>query len=143
MTESEFLITRALTVYNAQYGGHVKVEDCAIVSIPPGEQADRGYEITTPEGSRYFRIRYYFTFGNMDREGWARLEVAPPYTPGALGDEVYVIRSIMDSYWNREGGYPFTPINPWGIPLGCIITEKGHPIISEDGKFLVIEGYET
>lgn len=142
MTESEFLITRALAVYKNRYGGNIKVEDCIIASIPPGEQADRGYEITTPNGSRYFRIRYYFVFGNQDQEGWGRLEVAPPYTPGALGDEVYVIRGVVDRHWVHEG-YPFNPINPWGLPLGVIITEEGHPIISEDGKFLVVEGYEN
>lgn len=141
MTESEFLITRALAVYNAKYRGNVKVKDCAICSIPAGTQADRGYEITTPQGSKYFRIRYYFKFGNLDREGVVRLEVAPPYMPGVLGDEVYVIRSIMDNYWRVEEGYPFLPINPWNLPAGIIITERGSPIITEQGAFMVVEGY--
>lgn len=141
MTESEFLISRALAVYRARYGGNIKTSDCYIMSIPPGQHADRGYEITTPGGSAYFRIRYYFNFGNMDREGWIRLEVCPPYTPGALGDEVYVIRSIMDTYWGRERGYQFKPIDPIQLPDGVIVTEEGDPIISEEGQFLVMEGY--
>lgn len=142
LTESEFLITRALAVYNTVYNGNIKVDECFICSIPPGSQADRGYEITTPEGSRYFRIRYYFKFGQMDREGVVRMEVAPPYMPGVLGDEVYAIRSIMDTYWRHEGGYPFEPINPWELPAGLIVTEKGSPIITENGHFMVVEGYQ-
>lgn len=139
MTENDFLISRALTVYNAQYSSNIKVEDCLIISIPAGKQADRGYEITTPELSKFFRIRYFVKFSQMDREGWCRLEVAPPYDPGVLGDEVYVIRSQMDRYWHSV--YPFNPINPYGWPVGIIITEKGNPIITEDGLFIVDEEY--
>lgn len=137
MTESEFLISRALRVYNQKYGRDIKVEDCHITSISPNVTADRAYEITTPEKSEYFRIRYYIRFGDRDSDGWARLEVAPPYHKGILGDEVYAIRSTVDEYWRSQ--YHFNPLNPEGWPLGSILTEHGTPILSEEGAFMVVE----
>lgn len=137
MTEDEFLISRALRVYNDQYGRDISMDDCYITSIAPNVNSDKAYEITTPDKSPYFRIRYYIKFGERDHDGWARLEVTPQYLKGVLGDEVYAIRGTVDSYWRSQ--YLFNPINQEGWPPGCILTEYGAPILSEDGLFMVAE----
>lgn len=137
MTEVEFLISRALRVYNDQYGRDIKLEDCHISSIAPNVNSDKAYEITTPEKSIYFRIRYYIKFGERDHDGWVRLELTPQYHKGILGDEVYAIRGTVDEYWKSQ--YLFNPINPEGWPDGCILTEHGAPVITEDGIFTVSE----
>lgn len=140
MTENEFLITRALNVFNAQYGRDIKVADCHIFTIEVDGQSDRAYEITTPTKSDYLRIRLFITFSNSDRDSEARLEVTMPYLPGQLGDEVYVIRSDVDEYW--KGDYRFDPIIPMVIPNGCIVTENNIPILTEDGRFIIVENPE-
>lgn len=141
MTESEFLISRALAVFNSQYSRNIKVQDCDIVSILPDPQSARGYEITTPRGSEFFRIRYYFKWDTVDKNMPARLEVTMPYKDGELGDEVYVIHSLMDVYWEAEGGYKFDPIKPDNGLIGLIVSEFGIPIITEDGVFWIQEQY--
>lgn len=141
MTESEFLISRALAVFNSQYSRDIKVQDCDIISILPDPQSARGYEITTPRGSEFFRIRYYFKWDTVDKSMPARLEVTMPYKDGELGDEVYVIHSLMDVYWESEGGYKFDPIKPDDGIIGLIVSEFGVPIITEDGVFLIQERY--
>lgn len=141
MTESEFLISRALAVFNTQYKRDIKVQDCDIISIKPDPQSARGYEITTPRGSEFFRIRYYFKWDTVDKGMPARLEVTMPYKDGELGDEVYVIHSLMDVYWEAEGGYKFDDIGPNLELPGLIISEFGVPIVTESGLFWIQEKY--
>lgn len=138
MTEQEFLISRALGVFNPQYGRNIKVENCEIKTIPADPQSDRGYEITTPHESTFFRIRFYVRFADMDRTIPARLEVTMPYVNGALGDEVYVIHSAIANFWRTEG-YKFDPIVPRGVPFGAIIAQNEDLITTEDGKVLIME----
>lgn len=139
--EREFLIKRALNVFNRKYGRDVKVEDCDIYSIPIDIHSDRAYEIITPEASEFFRIRFYFKFGNMDREGNVRLEVSMPFGQGELGDEVYIVRSEIDKYWHSVNMYRFDHIVSKHVPMGVITTEAGEPILTEQGLFIVAEGY--
>lgn len=139
-TENEFLISRALAIFNEQYQRDIKAEDCEITSIPHDPHSDRGYEITTPAKDRFFRIHFYIKFTNNDRSAPVRLEVTPPYITGMLGDEVYVIRSGVDDWYRHSGLYKFSPIIPLDVPTGTIITEHGIPIMAEDKTtFLVVE----
>lgn len=139
MTEKEFLISRALGVFNPQYGRNIKVEDCEIISISPDPMSDRGYEITTPDekDSEFFRIRLYVKFDRMDRSIPARLDVSMPYINGALGDEVYVILTYVSEMWREE--YRFDPLDPNELPFGVILQEDGAPILQENGKFTLVE----
>lgn len=142
MSENEFLITRALNVYNDQFQRKIKVSDCAIASIPPDPHSDRGYEITTPDQSQFFRIRFYVKLADNDRSIPVRLEVKAPFVDRALGDEVYVIHAGIDNWYRTSGTYKFNPIVPEGLPFGVMVTEDGIPMITEDGAFLVIELYK-
>lgn len=137
MTEKEFLISRALGVFNPQYGRNIKVEDCEIISIAPDHQSDRGYEITTPDKTEFFRIRLYVKFDRIDRSIPARLDVSMPYVQGALGDEVYVILTYVADMWREE--YKFDPLDPNVWPFGTILQEDGSPIMTEAQKYLVVE----
>lgn len=139
ITENEFLISRALSIYNEQYHRDIKVVDCEITSIPHDPHSDRGYEISTPSKDPYFRIHFYIKFTNNDRSAPVRLEVTPPYVIGALGDEVYVVRSGVDEWYRLSGMYKFAPITPLDVPEGTFITERGIPFITEQGSFLVVE----
>lgn len=139
LTENEFLISRALGIFNEQYHRDIKVEDCDIFSIEPDPHSDRGYEITTPLKSEFFRIRFYIKFTDNDRSMPVLLEVTPPYITGKLGDEVYVIHSGVDIWYRASGTYKFNPLTPGEIPAGTIVTERGLPIVSEDGAYLVVE----
>ena len=137
MTEKEFLISRALGVFNTQYGRNIQVKDCDIFSIPNDPQSDRGYEITTPRASDFFRIHLYVRLSLRDAAIPARLEVNMPYNVGELGDEVFVIRTEVASSW-RDEGYRFDPII-LEVPFGAIIQEDGAPIVTEAGRFCVME----
>lgn len=142
MSESEFLITRALNIYNDQYQRAIKVSDCKIVSIFNDPHSDRGYEITTPEQSPYFRIRFFVKFTDNDRAIPIRIEVSQPYIDRALGDEVYAIHAGIDNWYRTSGTYKFAPIAQDELPFGVIITEDGIPIVTELGEFMVIEQYK-
>lgn len=138
MTEKEFLISRALNVFNSQYGRNILVEHCEIFSIPTNVQSDRAYEITTPNFSEFFRIRLYVKFDRMDKDIPAPLEVTMPYIDGKLGDEVYVVLCYVADYW-RNQGYKFDPIVVTELPWGVIIQEDEKPITTEAGRFMVVE----
>lgn len=137
MTENEFLISRALNVFNAQYRRNIKVEHCAIVSMEPDVQSDRAYEITTPNHSEFFRIRLYLKFGRLDLDSVAVLEVTMPYLEGELGDEVYVIMSQLSAYWRTVYKFDDTPGGT--APNGAIVTEDDIPIVTEYGRFIIKE----
>lgn len=139
LTENEFLISRALSIYNEQYHRDIKVADCEITSIPHDPHSDRGYEITTPTKDQFFRIHFYVKFTNNDRSAPVRLEVTPPYVVGALGDEVFVVRSGIDEWYRSSGMYRFTPIVPMDVPPGTFITERGIPLVTEYEAFLISE----
>lgn len=141
-SESVFLISRALGIYNEQYGRKIKVEDCSIVSIPNDPHSDRGYEIMTAEKSPFFRIRFYVKFTDNDRAIPVRLEVSPPFVDRALGDEVYVIHAGIDNWYRTDGIYKFAPIIPPGLPFGIIVTEDQWPMVAEDGAYFVLERYK-
>lgn len=138
MTETEFLISRALNVFNTQYGRDIKVKDCEIISIPNDPQSNRAYEITTPGFSDFFRIHLYMRFDLRDTDIPARLEVTMPYMHGQLGDEVFVIRINVATSW-RDEGYRFDPITPGNLPFGVIVQEDGKPIVTEAGRYMVME----
>lgn len=138
-TEKQFLIWRALQTFNNAYGTKIKIEDCSIVSINPGLHSDRGYEITTPNGSEYLIIHYYFSFTRGDRSIPPRLEVKPPYIDGQLGDEVFVIYEGMDIWYRESGTYKFDWIIDNTIPRNIIMTESNFPILTEDGFYLLLE----
>lgn len=139
--EREFLISRALAVFNRKYRKNIKVEECDIWSISTDIHSDRAYEIITPNASEFFRIRFFFKFSNYDRSGDVRLEVAQPYGHATLGDEVYVIRSEVDNNLLGVNGYQFEWIASSILPQGVIVTEDRIPIMTENGRFTVLEGY--
>lgn len=139
LTEKQFLIKRALAVFCVQYNRKLEVEDCVINSIAPDAVSDRGYEITTPEKSATFRLRYYFRFSDVDRMSPIILEANPSYRQGELGDEVYVLHGEMDKAWRWMGPYKFDPFADGGIPNFAILTEVGIPISNENGAIWVTE----
>ncbi len=141
MTESEFLIQRALFVFNLTYGTDINVDACDIYSIKNDPHSDRAYEIITPRYSEFFRIRYYFTWGEYDTSTKPILEVTMPYINGRLGDEVYVIHSVMAYSWGEADGYKFDPIEPGETIDGSIITEDGLQITTETGVYIVLEDH--
>lgn len=138
-TEKQFLIFRALDTFNRAYGNNIKIADCSIVSINPGVNSDRGYEITTPNGSDNLIIRFYFKFTRGDRTISPRLEVKPPFMDGVLGDEVYVIYDGMDIWYRESGTYKFDWIIDNSIPRSVILTEGNTPILLEGGGYLLLE----
>lgn len=139
LTEKQFLIKRAVTVFNIQFNQKIDPDKCEIVSIAPDAVSHRGYEITSPDTSGTFRLRYYFRFGDADFYGRYILENAQSYRQGTLGDEVYVLHGTMAESWKWTAGYKFDPIVRPNVPFGSIVTEDDIPIVSEGGIFLVVE----
>jgi len=139
-TEKQFLIYRALDTFNSKYNSSVKIADCNIVSINPGVNSDRGYEITTPNLSKFLVIRYYFSFMRGDRTIAPRLEVKPPYMDGRLGDEVFVIYDGMDIWYRNSGTYKFDWIIDDTTVRSVILTENRQGMMTESGLFILLEG---
>lgn len=139
MNEREFLLTRALAVFNRTYNADVKVEQCDIYSISNDPHSDLAYQITTPGSSEFFRIRYYLTWSDHDSDANPYLGVSMPYRLGELGDEIYVIHSLLARSWMNQEGYVFDTLTPGDDIDGVILTESGLNIVTEIGVYIVLE----
>lgn len=131
MTESEFLITLAITQYNNQYNKNLTLDGCDIGSIVVRQGFDLSYEVTTKRTDDYVRLHMHLTFDKMDMIRPYRVEVdgSSGYVD-QLGDELFVATGLVDIYYKEENIYKFRPI--------VLVTEDSY-LLMESGDFILTE----
>lgn len=139
LTEKQYLIQRALDVFNRQSGTNIQPDSCQIFSINNDIHSLRGYVITTPLGSTTLRIHMYVALSDEDMKRVSRLEVAMPYRNNELGDEVWVIHIAVDRWYRDNNVYRFDLILPNEVPNNAFVAEYGFAFQTEDGAYLVAE----
>lgn len=139
LTEKQYLIQRALDVFNRQYGAQIQPETCEIVSINNDIHSNRGYAITTPNGSQTLRIHLYVVLAGEDQKHISRLEVAMPYRDNALGDEIWVIHIAVDRWYRDSNTYRFDIILANEVPENAFVAEYGFAFQTEDGAYITTE----
>lgn len=142
LTEKEFLLTLALSKYNAQYGLDIKIEDCDIFSIPVRYNANVSYEIYTVNRTDFIRLHIHLLIENSDLLYDYRIE-SDPYTnrsgEGNLTDEVYVAMGMVDIYYVNIGRYQFKPITEAYDNSNTLLMEDGYELLFESGEQIVLE----
>lgn len=138
-SEKEFLISLALSQFNAQYKRDFKVDECDIVSIANRPYTDRGYEITTNRFDDKVVLHMYVTFGSSIVLSPYRLEVQSPYQIGDIADERYVTYVGVDRYYIEQGVYKFKLMLPNYSALPIIILENGSALLMESGIYIQLE----
>lgn len=139
MSESDFLLNLALTVFNRQFNRNFTNSDFCLFSIQPPVNFDLGYEILSITDEDKLRLRIYLTINKKDDLSNFRVEVDYPSHTDGLGDEIYVALGEVDRAHMDNGTMRFRPINTCGILLNAISTEDGEYITTEDGEIIVTE----
>lgn len=139
MTESEYLISMAVSQYNTQYNFSLNTVEFDVRSLDTRVNFDRSYEIYDIGSDNLLRLHIHLIFDNADALGPYSVETDETFRVGALGDEVFVATGKIDSYYRDNSIYKFLPIIPNETNLPIILQENGLGIESEDGQFILLE----
>ena len=140
MEEVDYLVRTAVDRFNLQYGERLAYDQMRIFSIPPEANSDLGYELFTIRQDDYVRLRLFILLGQVCDTPY-RLETDDTFIYEGLGDEVFCTIHGIDAVTMAAEGFKF----PWltledQIPFSALATEDFIPLITEDGRYLMIDG---
>ena len=140
MTEAEFLIKKALDVFNPQYGRDFIVSECRVSTYPTRRRYDRSYQIETIREDDFVRMHLHLNFSDRDSLSAFDLELDTDLLVGENGDELFVAYGTIDRFWIEEKKYKFAQMVNNISVLGVLLLEEGPPIVLEDGSYIIPEG---
>lgn len=140
MTEAEFLIKKALDVFNPQFGKDFTVDECLISTYPTRQRYDRSYQIETVREDDFVRMHLHLNFSDRDHLSEFTMELDTEILVDQSGDELFVAYGTIDRYWLEQKKYKFTQIVNNTSVLGVLLMEEGPPIVLEDGTYIIPEG---
>ena len=138
MVEIDYLIQTAVDRFNFQYGEQLLYDEMRIFSIPPESNSDLGYELFTIRQDDYVRLRLFILLGQICDISY-RLETDATFIYNGLGDEVFCTIHGIDAEVIRVNNFKFEWLTlEEQVPFGTLSTETLIPLITEDGRYLLI-----